>query len=241
MRRTPLRAALGGLALAAVLTGCHVPGFAVHQPASKQATSAYHLWNATEFVALGVGVVVWGLILYAAVRYRRRRSATGTPSQRQYVVWLEATYTIIPIVIVATLFGLTLHTERKLNAISAHPDLHVDATAFQWGWRFAYPDAGGVASASQGDVPADLYLPVGETAEFTLSSTDVVHAFFVPAFLFQRAAVPGSPTRFDITPTRVGTYDGHCATFCGLNHDDMLFTVHVVTPAAFAAWLAGQK
>ena len=241
MRRTPLRAALGGLLLTAVLTGCHVPGFAVHQPASKQATSAYHLWGATEFIALGVGVVVWGLILYCAIRYRRRRSAAGIPSQRQYVVWLEVTYTLVPIAIVATLFGLTLHTQRMMNAVSSHPDVRVDATAFQWGWRFAYPDAGNVVSESLGPAPADLYLPVGETVQFTLTATDVVHGFYVPAFLFQRNAVPGSPTRFDITPTRVGTYDGHCSTFCGLNHDDMLFTVHVVSRQAFQAWLTGHR
>jgi cytochrome c oxidase subunit II len=231
--------ALGGLVLSVALAGCHVPGFAVHQPASKQATSAYHLWNATEFIALGVGVLVWGLILYAVLYYRRRRSASGIPSQRQYVVWLEVTYTAIPVLIVATLFGLTLATQRKMDAISAHPDLRIEATAFQWGWRFHYP-VGNASSVSEGDIPADLYLPVNETAEIDLTATDVVHAFYVPAFLFQRAAVPGSPTRFDVTPTRVGTYDGKCATFCGINHDDMLFTVHVVEPAAFQAWLEGH-
>jgi cytochrome c oxidase subunit 2 len=217
-----------------------VPGFAVHQPASKQATSAFHLWNATEFIALGVGVLVWGLILWAAFYYRRRRTATGIPSQRQYVVWLEVTYTIIPVILVATLFGLTVATQHKIDAISDHPDVHIDATAFQWGWSFHYP-VGNVTSSSEGAVPADLYLPVGETVEVDLTATDVVHGFFVPAFLFQRNAVPGSPTRFDITPTRLGTYDGKCSTFCGLNHDDMLFTVHVVTPGAFQAWLAGHR
>ena len=237
MRGSPLRAVLGGLLLSAVLAGCHVPGFAAHQPASKQGATAYHLWNATTFVALAVGVLVWGLILWCAIYYRRRRSATGIPSQRQYVVWLEVAYTVIPVVIVATLFGLTLAAQHKIDAISAHPDVRVDATAFQWGWSFHYP-VGNVTSTSAGDVPADLYLPVGETVEINLTATDVVHGFFVPAFLFQRNAVPGSPTRFDITPTRLGTYDGKCSTFCGLNHDDMLFTVHVVTPAEFQSWLA---
>jgi cytochrome c oxidase subunit II len=240
VRRSPLRAALGGLVLAAVLSGCHVPGFAVHQPASKQATSAFHLWNATEFIALGVGVLVWGLILWTAFYYRRRRAAAGIPSQRQYVVWLEVTYTIIPVMLVATLFGLTVATQHKIDAIRAHPDVHVDATAFQWGWSFHYP-VGNVTSTSAGPVPADLYMPLGETVEVNLTATDVVHGFFVPAFLFQRNAVPGSPTRFDITPTRLGTYDGKCSTFCGLNHKDMLFTVHVVTPEAFQAWLAGHR
>jgi len=240
VRRSPLRVALGGLLLSGVLAGCHVPGFAVHQPASKQGTSAYHLWNATEFIALGVGIVVWGLILFAALYYRRRRTSTGIPSQRREMVWVEVTYTVIPVIIVAILFGLTLVTQRKMDAISAHPDLRIEATAFQWGWRFSYP-VGNVSSVSEGDVPADLYLPVDETVEIDLTSTDVVHSFYVPAFLFERNAVPGSPTRFDVTPSRVGTYDGKCATFCGINHYQMLFTVHVVEPAAFQAWLAGHR
>jgi cytochrome c oxidase subunit 2 len=69
----------------------------------------------------------------------------------------------------------------------------------------------------------------------------VVHAFYVPAFLFQRNAQPGQVTRFDVTPTTLGVFDGKCATFCGIGHAQMLFTVRVVSPADFAAWLrAGE-
>ena len=129
--------------------------------------------------------------------------------------------------------------QRKINAVSSHPDLTVHATAFQWGWRFAYPN--GVVTVSQGAVPPDLYLPLGETTQIDLTATDVVHAFYVPAFLFQRAAVPGTPTRFDLTPTEVGVYPARCATFCGIKHDDMLFTVRVVTPDQFQSWLFSQS
>jgi cytochrome c oxidase subunit II len=227
-------------AAALLLTGCHVPGFAVRPPADKQGQAAFHLWNGTEFAALAVGGIVWGLIFYTVIRYRRRRQTPdgAIPSQRAYVVWLEVTYTIIPLLIVSVLFVLTLVTQRKLNAVSSHPDLEIQATAFQWGWRFHYPD-GDVTTISRGSTPPDLYLPLGETARVDLTATDVVHAFYVPAFLFQRAAVPGSPTRFDVTPTRVGIYDGKCATFCGLGHYQMLFAVHVVTPEHFRQWLAG--
>jgi cytochrome c oxidase subunit 2 len=232
----------GLLAATALLAGCHVPGFAAHQPADVQGAKVVRLWNGTTFAALGVGVFVWALILYTVVRYRRRRStpADAVPSQRAYLIGLEVFYSLLPLVIVSILFGYTLVTERQLNAVSTHPDLKVDAVAFQWGWQFHYPE-GGVTETSQGNVPPVLVLPVNQTVEVDLTATDVVHAFFVPAFLFQRNAVPGSPTRFDFTPNRLGTYDGKCSTFCGIGHSTMLFTVRVVTAGDFEQWKQQQE
>ena len=248
-RRTrAARAAVGALGAAALLTGCHVPGFDVPQAADVGGRQSARLWHGTEFAALGVGVVVWGLIAYVIVRYRyrdrdrhRHRPSGGEehePSQRAANVPLEVVYTAIPLVIVGVLFALTTTAQRRIDAVSSHPDVTVDATAFQWGWRFSYPTAG-VATVSSGHVPPDLVLPLGETTQVNLTATDVVHAFYVPAFLFQRAAVPGSPTTFDLTPTRLGTFPGHCSTFCGIGHATMLFTVRVVTPEQFRQWLAG--
>jgi cytochrome c oxidase subunit 2 len=232
------KAGLLGAALAGLtLTGCHVPGFAVQQAADKQGQQAANLWHRTEFIALAVGVIVWGLILYTVVRYRGRHKE-GIPSQRAYHVPLEVIYTVIPVIIVACLFVFTTTAQRKMDAVSTHPDTKIGATAFQWGWRFAYP--GGAVTVSDNGIPPDLYLPFGQTTEIDLTATDVVHAFYVPAFLFQRAAVPGSPTRFDLTPTKLGVYPGKCATFCGVKHDQMLFTVHVVTPTAYQQFLTTQ-
>ena len=238
-RLSRFRPAVALLGASILLAGCHVPGFAVPHPADKQAQGASHLWSGTEFVALAVGVIVWGLIGFAVLRYRRRRNTAedALPSQQAYMVPLEVFYTIVPLVIVGFLFYFTTVAQRKLNAVSTHPDLHVEATAFQWGWRFHYP-VGDVTTVSRVGVPPDLVLPLGETTEIDLSATDVVHAFYVPAFLFQRAAVPGSPTRFDLTPTETGTFAGKCATFCGIRHYQMLFTVRVVSPGQFQQWLA---
>jgi cytochrome c oxidase subunit 2 len=225
-----------------LLTGCHVPGFATRQAADKQGALAAHLWHGVEFAALAVGVLVWGLILYTVVRYRRRRGTPddAIPSQRTYVVPLEVFYSVTPLLIVAVLFGLTVVQERKINAVSTHPDVKVAATAFQWGWQFTYPGGTPSVVTRPGQPPPELVLPEGETTEIDLTATDVVHAFYVPAFLFQRNAVPGSPTRFDVTPTRTGTFDGKCAAFCGIGHAQMLFTVRVVSPSDFQQWLAAQ-
>lgn len=228
------------LAACVLLTGCHVPGFAFQHPADKQGRQMAHFWSGVQFTALAVGVIVWGLIAFVLVQYRRRRRTPddAVPSQRAEILPLEVLYTITPLAIVAVLFALSTAAQRKVDAVSAHPDVTVSATAFQWGWRFGYPN--GVMAVSEGDTPAELVLPVGQTTEIDLSATDVVHAFYVPAFLFQRAAVPGSPTRFDITPTETGVFAAKCSTFCGIGHAQMLFTVSVVTPGRFERWLASQ-
>jgi cytochrome c oxidase subunit 2 len=217
-----------------VLAGCHVPGFATLHPADRQGQEASRLWGPTQFTALGVGVVVWALIAYTLVRYRQ---SGKTSSQRAVNVPLEITYTVIPLAIVAVLFTATTIAQRRMVAISAHPDVTVGVTAFQWGWQFTYPDGKTVTSGDTG--PPVLVLPLDRTIEIDLTATDVVHAFYVPAFLFQRNAVPGAPTKFDVTPTRLGDFDGHCSTFCGIRHYQMSFTVRVVAPADFDRWVTG--
>lgn len=194
--------------------------------------------------ALVIGIIVWALIAFTVVRYRRRKHSDpdAIPSQHAYNIPLEVIYTVTPLVVVAVLFGFTTTTQRRMNAVRTNPDVKVDVTAFQWGWQFHYqPSNGtpqGITVQSEGLKAPELVLPVGRTTEIDLTATDVVHAFYVPAFLYQRNAVPGSPTRFDITPTRTGTFGGRCATFCGIRHTDMRFTIRVVSPDDFTGWMA---
>jgi cytochrome c oxidase subunit 2 len=79
-------------------------------------------------------------------------------------------------------------------------------------------------------------LPLGETTRIELSSADVDHGFWIPDFLFKRDAIPGQTTAFDLSPTKLGVFEGRCSAFCGLQHANMLFRVHVVTPADFMRW-----
>jgi len=77
--------------------------------------------------------------------------------------------------------------------------------------------------------------------QFNLSSVDVVHAFWVPAFEFKRDVLPDHPNQFEITPTRTGTFIGHCSELCGLYHSRMLFTLKIVTPEQFQQWITQQQ
>ena len=93
---------------------------------------------------------------------------------------------------------------------------------------------------SYGALPV-LEIPKGETVQFNLTSEDVIHAFWVPEFLFKRDVVPGHPNHFTITATQTGTFIGHCSELCGLYHAKMLFTLKVVSPQQFQAYMSSQQ
>ena len=92
----------------------------------------------------------------------------------------------------------------------------------------------------EGPLPV-LEIPAGETVQFNLTSQDVIHAFWVPEFLFKRDVIPGHPNHFEVTPTKTGTFIGHCTELCGLYHSRMLFVVKIVTPAQFHQWIGAQQ
>jgi cytochrome c oxidase subunit 2 len=230
-RRTSLAAAIIPLL---TLTAC---GFGAPAGSTEQGRSIAHLWRVLWYFAIPVGVIVYGLILWSVLRYRKRRGDDETlPKQTRYAIGLEVTYTLIPIVMVAAIFAFTYNAERKVDRIDPHPSLVVNVDAFQWQWRFTYPDQGVTVVGTPGSPPT-LVLPAGETTRIVLRAEDVDHAFYVPGFLFQRQAIPGVTNAFDLTIPNPGRWPGQCSLYCGLDHTSMTFTVQAVTPAAFAQWL----
>jgi cytochrome c oxidase subunit 2 len=204
-------------------------------PATSQGSLMGSVWLIFAVTALCIGAIVVGLIVFALVRWRHRSDAL--PPQFNERTALEIAYTVIPLMIVAALFWVTLVHEAPVDALTAHPVGIVDVTAFRWSWRFAYVGTQIQVAGTPQSSP-QLVLPLGETTEIDLTSADVTHSFWVPRFLFKRDAIPGTINRFDLTPTHVGTFDGKCAQFCGLDHALMTFTVRVVTPDDYRRWLA---
>ncbi len=219
------------------LAGCQVPGYGAPHGATTQGRDTFHLWQVEVTTALVVGVIVWGLIFFVIVRYRRR--SDEVPSQRHFVGSIEVIYTAVPIVMVAVLFGLTFATQNRVDAVSSHPDVRIDVTAFQWGWRFHYVDDD-VTVVTNGLSQPVMVVPVQATVGITLVSSDVVHSFYVPGFLFQRNAIPGITNHFDFNVTKPGEWVGRCTSFCGLHHYQMLFSVRAVSLADFRSWVAAQ-
>lgn len=227
-------------ATSALLAGCGDPDFGAPRGATTQGKAIFELWQGSVMAALAVGAFVWALIFFVVFRYRRRRNDdTAEPSQRQYNLPLEIAYTILPLIIVSVLFYFTVETQNEVTRISARPDVRVEVTGFQWGWRFHYLDTN-VTVTTQGEGRPVMTLPEGKTTRITLIATDVIHSFYVPGFLYKRDATPGLVQSFDLTPVETGTFLGRCAEFCGLRHSQMLFNVQIVSPDAYQRWLTSQ-
>jgi cytochrome c oxidase subunit 2 len=241
------RAARAVLLVAIVTTagGCDAQ-FGMPGGATKQGQDIFDLWHVFMITGIVVAAIVYGLIAWSLIRYRRRRADADDALGRQFRVNvpLEIIYTAIPVLIVVVLFVLSFRTEDRVDALTPAPDVTLHAQAFAWGWRFSFEDPTRftvVSDPSGEGVPGPtIELPRGRTVRVILTSDDVIHAFWVPEFLFKRDAIPGRTTSFDLTPSRDGTYHGVCAEFCGLNHAYMTFTVKVVDPTAFDAWASTQ-
>lgn len=210
--------------------------FGLPEAATAQGAETTRLWQIFFTTAIGVGGLVWALIFWSIIRYRRR--SDELPKQTLFHIPLEVTYTTIPLVIVAVLFIVTMQTTNRVNALAAEPDLTVEVTGFQWQWRFNYPEHD-IDIVGGTDQPPQMVLPEGATVRVVLSATDVIHAFWLPEFMVKRDAIPGRVGEFDMTVTRSGTFDsGRCVEYCGLNHDKMTFSVRSVPQAEFDAWAA---
>jgi cytochrome c oxidase subunit 2 len=206
-------------------------------PASQQGERIAGLWNGFVLAALAVGLLVWGLITYALIRYRRR-SDDELPNQKPYNIPLEILYTSVPVVVVGVLFAFSVQVQTDVERRVADPDVRITVEGFQWQWRFTYPDDGITLVGTPDAGPPELVLPIGETVRFDLVADDVAHSFWVPEFIEKRDLIPGVVNEIDITPTREGTFVGRCAEFCGLDHWRMSFSVRIVPADEFDRWVA---
>jgi len=228
------------------LTGCTndtLTRLGFPNPITDQGKTVLTLWQGSWIAGLLVGVLVWGLILWAVIFHRKRKGVNKLPPQARYNMPIEIMYTAVPFVLIAVLFYFTARDENYIDKLSAKPDVTVNVLGFQWSWQFNYPQyhvTNTGAMYGYGTLPV-LEIPKGETVRFNLASEDVIHAFWVPEFLFKRDVIPGHPNHFQVTATQTGTYIGHCSELCGLYHSKMLFTLKVVTPQQFQAYMAAQQ
>jgi cytochrome c oxidase subunit II len=220
---------LAGLAM----TGC------LPAPATEQARSIADLYGIFLAGGLVVALVVWVPATLAIVRNRRARTAGDElPPQVRGDVRLELLWTILPALTVLVLFVLTLVALGPVQA-RREGSVNLQVTAFRWGWQFDFPDDRVTVTGVLGQT-AEVVLPVGEPVHVTLTSTDVVHAFYVPAFLYKHDANPGREQTFDLTIAQPGVYGGQCAEFCGTFHARMPFSIRAVGRAEYETWLANQ-
>ena len=211
-----------------------MPSFGAHQGATSTSRSTFYLWQGFSIGAVLIGGLVVVLMLFAIIRYRR--TSDRIPAQSQYHLPLEVLYTVVPILIVFGLFAATIVVE---NQVVANPTTKVtiDVNAFQWGWKFSYPGTAAVVVGQTTQTP-EMVMPVNTDVHINLTSTDVIHGFYVKAFNFSRYALPGVKNQFTLHAVTTGTFFGQCTQLCGLYHSLMFFNVKVVSPSAYASWLA---
>ncbi|MBE0010620.1 MULTISPECIES: cytochrome c oxidase subunit II [unclassified Arthrobacter] len=233
------------------LSGCSAEVQRGWLPAERDNTNhtgrIIDLWVNSWIAALIVGVITWGLIIWCIVAYRRRRNETGFPRQVSYNLPLEVFYLTIPLFMVLVFFYFTDRDQQAIDARVDNPDLVVDVRGKQWSWDFNYVNEDKYFSGVQANLTGEegvpetlptLYLPVNQTVELQLNARDVLHSFWVPAFLQKRDMIPGRTNYITLTPTREGTFDGKCAELCGEYHSEMLFNVAVVSQEEFDAHMA---
>lgn len=249
-RRTRRWALLVVVGLSFVLmSGCSAESrgewsrFAMPEPASEQGVYTLRLWQGAWIAALLTGLVVWGLIAYVVIRFRRR-SDDEIPVQTRYNLPLEIFYTIAPVIMVIAFFAQTVKTQNQVLEQSPNPDHVVKVVGQKWSWTFNYTGEDAVGgrnvytSGTSAYIP-QLVLPVNESVRFDLYSPDVIHDFGVPAFLMKMDVIPGRVNDYEITPTEIGTFRGACYELCGTYHSRMLFTVKVVSAEDYDAYLQG--
>jgi len=250
--------------LAIALAGCtqaqlhgFLPGFVQgEQPVTDHTERVSGLWVTSWIVLLIVGVIVWGLIVWAVIVYRRRIGQTGLPVQMRYNMPIEIFYTVVPLILVLGFFAFTARDQNAIEQPYAHPDLKIQVYAKQWAWDFNYvtdnvydpgvqarpDDQSATPGAVQESKIPTLYLPENKKITFQLDSRDVIHSFWVPAFLYKKDVIPGKTNYMYLSTTgRTGTFVGKCAELCGEYHSAMLFNVKIVSQSEYDAHIQSLR
>ena len=231
----------------------YLPGFnGDATPVTNHTERIAGLWVTSWIVLLVVGLLTWGLLIWAIVAYRRRKGQTGLPVQLRYNMPIEVFYTIVPLILVIGFFAFTVRDQNAIEARYEQPEVRIEAFGKQWAWDFNYVDEDvyytGIQAqldrspeAERGSVDQEqlptLYLPVGKKVEIELEARDVIHSFWVIDFLYKKDMIPGKTNYMSFVPEREGTYAGKCAELCGEYHSLMLFQVKVVSQAEYDAYV----
>jgi cytochrome c oxidase subunit 2 len=233
MRRLLLAAPLAAVLLASPLPAAAQPW--VVAPASDSAAVISQLFWFTLVLATIVFVLVEGLLIYSSLRFRRRAPLpTREPPQIHGNTRLEVMWATVPALILIGLFGITVSRLGDLSQIPTDPNtLHISVTGKQFQWEFGYGNSGVKSN--------DLHIPVGLPLVFDVTSTDVIHSFWVPDLYGKIDANPGRVNRITFKATKPGEYRGVCAELCGAGHSGMLFRVEAVSQGEFQQWLQQQQ
>jgi cytochrome c oxidase subunit 2 len=227
------------LCLGATAKSGQIPS--IFNPESTPADSIFRLSLLVLSVTAVIFVIVFSLLAYSVLKYRRRLGDNGRePPQVYGSNQVELAWTVIPVLIVFILF---LATARVIESVQNAPEppgaINVTAVGHQFWWEFRYPDLG-VVTANE------LHVPVSDASNpsptfLTLLSADTDHSFWVPRLAGKTDLIPNHPNHMWIDPHQTGLYLGQCAQYCGTQHAKMLLRVYVDSREQFDKWAAAEK
>ncbi len=198
------------------------------EQASKMAAEIDSLFYFVFWISVIFFVGVIGAMIYFAWKYRHRPGEEHIPDPLPEHKATEAAWIVIPLILVLLIFTWGFKAFLKLNMPppNAYP---IQVRASSWAWNFAYPNGTSIGT--------ELHVPVGRAVKLTMSSDDVLHSFFVPAFRIKFDVLPNRYTSVWFEATQVGEYDIFCTEYCGTGHSGMLGKVIVHTEKEFNEWL----
>jgi cytochrome c oxidase subunit 2 len=203
-------------------------GFHMMNPAAATAASRVDaLFTAMTLLCGTVALGVCLLILYFSVRYRRSSDRPRKKPLRQ-LLWLELTWTLVPL---AIFIGIFAWTARDYMTLYDPPTdaLPVYVVAKQWMWKLQHRNGKREIN--------ELHVPLGQAVVLKMTSQDVIHSFYVPAFRLKQDVLPGRYTSLWFKATQLGQFDLFCAEYCGSQHSRMLGRIVVMQPSEYAKWL----
>lgn len=248
--RTPIRRAwvliCSLLIMAAFMLAVTVPAFAQEgtppqqpsalNPAGPNSAAIANVFNIVLVMAAVVFVVVEGLIVFSAFRFRHKAKDASEPTQVHGNTKAEIAWTILPALIVVTLFVLALQTMQTLDTkpAAAAEQMTVRVIGHRFWWEYQYPGLN-ITTAT------DLVIPTGKVVNLEITSGDVIHSFWIPQLNGKTDAFPNHINLSWILANVPGTYLGQCAELCGPSHANMRAVVIAKTPEEFDQWVKDQQ
>jgi cytochrome c oxidase subunit II len=200
-------------------------------PHGSEAQRVANVWWIMFALAIGVYLVVGGMIVFSLVRGRPQETSDASTRHDNGFIWVGGV--IVPSLILLFLAFLTVHTGAALRA-PARGELHVEVSGEDWWWAVRYPGTH-VVTANE------IHLPVGQPISIGLESVDVIHSFWVPQLAGKEDVIPGQRNTLRFTIDNAGTYRGQCAEYCGIQHARMGLRVIAESPGDFAKWMAHEE
>jgi cytochrome c oxidase subunit II len=212
----------------------------IFAPASTPAQSIFGVSLFVLAVTGAIFAIVFSLLLYTVVRFRKRTEDASEPAQVYGSTQVELAWTVVPTLIVVALFMATVRVIADTQkVVPPHNALRVIAVGHQFWWEYRYPGLG-VVTANE------LHVPVSDSDKptptfITLLSADTDHSFWVPRLAGKTDLIPNHPNQMWIDPRETGMFLGQCAQYCGTQHAKMLLRVYVQTRDEFDHWVEAQR